>query len=164
MPAVCSSVDKLDKMSWEDVEKELIEMKGLTKQQTEKIWEFVKRKGSPFEILAEVRELKVFGDHKIANEALDEMELLFNYCQAFGCLNNISFDFSLARGLDYYTGLVYEAVLLEGTQLGSIAGGGRYDNLIGMFSGRKIPAVGVSIGIERMFLLLEEKAKAQNTI
>lgn len=91
------------------------------------------------------------------------MELLFTYCEAMGCLENISFDFSLARGLDYYTGLIYECVLTDTDRLGSIAGGGRYDNLIGMFSGKQIPAIGVSIGIERVFSILEEKAlKEQN--
>ena len=86
------------------------------------------------------------------------MGLLFTYCESLNCLDNILFDFSLAWGLDYYTGLIYEAIMLEGA-LGSIAGGGRYDELVGMFSGTKIPAIGVSIGIERMFILLEEQAK-----
>jgi len=84
------------------------------------------------------------------------MDLLFTYCESLGCIDNLLFDFSLARGLDYYTGLIYEAIMLEGTQLGSIAGGGRYDELVGMFSGTPIPAIGVSIGIEWMFILLEE--------
>jgi len=73
-------------------------------------------------------------------------------------LQNISFDFSLARGLDYYTGLIYEAVLTDTDKVGSIAGGGRYDTLVGMFSSKSIPAVGVSIGIERVFAILEERA------
>ena len=85
------------------------------------------------------------------------MELLFTYLDAMGALDNIIFDFSLARGLDYYTGLIYEAVL-TGSDRGSIAGGGRYDGLVGMFSGKNIPAVGVSIGIERIFAILERKA------
>ena len=89
------------------------------------------------------------------------MELLFTYCEAMGCLNNLLFDFSLARGLDYYTGLIYEAVLTDENKVGSIAGGGRYDGLVGMFSAKDIPAVGVSIGIERVFAILEEKAKSQ---
>jgi histidyl-tRNA synthetase len=84
------------------------------------------------------------------------MELLFTYCEAMGCLDNILFDFSLARGLDYYTGLIYEAVLTDTDRVGSIAGGGRYDGLVGMFSGKDIPAIGVSIGIERVFSILEE--------
>jgi len=78
-----------------------------------------------------------------------------------GCLENISFDFSLARGLDYYTGLIYECVFTETDRVGSIAGGGRYDGLVGMFSGKDIPAIGVSIGIERVFSILEEKVASQ---
>lgn len=74
-----------------------------------------------------------------------------------GCIDHIVFDFSLARGLDYYTGLIYEAVLTDTDRLGSIAGGGRYDGLVGMFSGKDIPSIGVSIGIERVFAILEEK-------
>lgn len=72
----------------------------------------------------------------------------------------VSFDLSLARGLDYYTGLIYEIVLTDKTtELGSISGGGRYDNLIGMFSQHQIPSVGGSIGIERLFTILEGRFK-----
>ena len=95
---------------------------------------------------------------------IKEMQLLFTYCEAMGVLNHLWFDFSLARGLDYYTGLIYEAVLTDTDRVGSIAGGGRYDGLVGMFSGKDIPAVGVSIGIERVFAILEEKAKGRNDV
>jgi len=71
----------------------------------------------------------------------------------------VSLDLSLARGLDYYTGLIYETVFITEKGVGSISAGGRYDELVGMFSGRRIPAVGVSIGIERIFILLEEKIR-----
>jgi histidyl-tRNA synthetase len=92
------------------------------------------------------------------------MEKLFQYLDAVNILQHMSFDFSLARGLDYYTGLIYEAVLTDTDRVGSIAGGGRYDGLVGMFSGKAIPAVGVSIGIERIFSILEEKMKNDLTI
>jgi len=92
------------------------------------------------------------------------MELLFGYLEAMDCLDKISFDFSLARGLDYYTGLIYEAVLTDSDRVGSIAGGGRYDELVGMFSSKSIPAIGVSIGIERVFAILEEKAASDKHI
>jgi histidyl-tRNA synthetase len=92
------------------------------------------------------------------------METLFDYLDAYNCLDSISFDFSLARGLDYYTGLIYEAVLTDTDRVGSIAGGGRYDGLVGMFSNKPIPAVGVSIGIERVFAILEEKSKDDYTV
>jgi histidyl-tRNA synthetase len=92
------------------------------------------------------------------------METLFEYLYAYNCLDRLSFDFSLARGLDYYTGLIYEAVLTDTDRVGSIAGGGRYDGLVGMFSNKPIPAVGVSIGIERVFAILEEKSKDDYTV
>lgn len=78
-----------------------------------------------------------------------------------GGLKHIEFDLSLARGLDYYTGMIFEAIEGEGTNVGSIAGGGRYDNLIAKMSGtdKNIPATGGSIGIERIFTILEKKQK-----
>ncbi len=69
---------------------------------------------------------------------------------------NISFDFSIARGLDYYTGMIFETVLTTAPAYGSVLSGGRYDNLIGMFSNRPVPAVGMSIGLDRLFAALEE--------
>lgn len=93
------------------------------------------------------------------------MELLFTYLESMNCLDRLSFDFSLARGLDYYTGLIYEAVLTDpSNKVGSIAGGGRYDGLVGMFSGKQIPSVGVSIGIERVFAILEERFKNDSAV
>jgi histidyl-tRNA synthetase len=101
----------------------------------------------------------VFAGHAEGENTIKEMELLFTYLKAMGVLDKISFDFSLARGLDYYTGVIYEAILTDTDKVGSISGGGRYDGLIGMFSGKSIPSVGGSIGIERIFNILEEKEK-----
>lgn len=92
------------------------------------------------------------------------MEILFTYLDSMKVLDRISFDFSLARGLDYYTGVIYEAILTDSDRVGSISGGGRYDGLIGMFSGKSIPSVGGSIGIERIFSILEEKEKLKGEI
>ena len=105
-------------------------------------------------MLAELKSSQVFEGHESAMKTIEEMSTLFTYLEGMQALDNILFDFSLARGLDYYTGLIYEAVL-TGSDRGSIAGGGRYDGLVGMFSGKNIPAVGVSIGIERIFAILE---------
>lgn len=157
--AICSSIDKLDKEPWEKVREELINQKGISEASTAKLGEFVKFKGSPKELLKELIEKNVFEGSEGGKEGLKEMEVLFNYCEAMNCLSNIVFDFSLARGLDYYTGLIYEAVLTDTDRVGSIAGGGRYDGLVGMFSGKPIPAAGVSIGIERVFSILEETSK-----
>lgn len=82
------------------------------------------------------------------------MKQLFSYFESYGCLKNISFDLSLARGLDYYTGVIFEAVMND-YEVGSVVGGGRYDNLIGMFSNSQIPATGGSIGIERIFTAMQ---------
>ena len=162
--AICSSVDKLDKEPWEKVKEELITMKGLTEEMTTNLEKFVKLIGKPKELLQRLKTEAIFQGHKEGEETIKEMEVLFEYLDAFGCLDRLSFDFSLARGLDYYTGLIYEAVLTDTNRVGSIAGGGRYDGLVGMFSGKQIPAVGVSIGIERVFAILEEKCKGDNTI
>ncbi len=83
------------------------------------------------------------------------MSRLFDYLEAMDRIKKVSFDLSLARGLDYYTGIIYEIVLTDSTsELGSISGGGRYDDLIGMFCQFPIPSVGGSIGIERLFTIL----------
>lgn len=73
-------------------------------------------------------------------------------------------DFSLARGLDYYTGLIFEAVITDESNVGSISGGGRYDGLIASFSNKDIPSVGGSIGIERIFNILEEKEISKKSV
>lgn len=122
-------------------------------------------KGKPLDVLNKIKEEKTFEGHKEGEEAIKEMELLFNYLECMGALDDrICFDFSLARGLDYYTGLIYEAVLTDGDKVGSIAGGGRYDGLLSMYSNKSVPAIGVSIGIERVFAILERKLKDDPTV
>jgi histidyl-tRNA synthetase len=159
---ICSSIDKLDKEPWEAVEKELIYEKGLTSEQTGLLKSFVLHKGKVADVLELIKTQNLFGDNSKAKTSMAEIEKLDNYLKIFKVYDNIDFDLSLARGLDYYTGLIFEAILVDGeTGLGSIAGGGRYDELIGMFSKDSIPAVGGSIGIERLFVILEEKYKSQ---
>lgn len=155
--AICSSIDKLDKDPWAAVQKELIEEKGLLPEQCEKIESLVSIRGSLSKVIAQLRTNELLGTHAKTTRVLDEMKVLEGYLTALGVDENVEFDLSLARGLDYYTGLIYEAVLEGNSAVGSIAGGGRYDELIGIFSAQKIPAVGVSIGIERIFSLFEEK-------
>ena len=134
--AICSSIDKLDKETWETVRDELINMKGLTEEMCSKLHKFVVLKGEPFELLNRLKTEGVFAGHAEGENTIKEMELLFTYLKAMGILDKISFDFSLARGLDYYTGVIYEAILTDTNRVGSISGGGRYDGLIGMFSGK----------------------------
>ena len=100
-------------------------------------------------MLDKLKSSKIFANSKLGQEAVNEMELMFGYLSAIGSLEHFSFDLSLARGLDYYTGMIFEVVLQGGQNIGSISGGGRYDNLVGMFSGKQIPAVGGTIGKEK---------------
>ena len=158
---ICSTVDKLDKSPWEEVRNEMVQGKGLDAAVADRIGEYVKLKGG-----AELVE-KLLADERLVADArakagLEELRLLFRYLTIYGITDRISFDMSLARGLDYYTGVIMEAVLIGG-EMGSIAGGGRYDNLVGMFSKTNIPCVGFAFGIERVFTLLEARAK-QSTL
>eukprot|EP01095_Lingulamoeba_sp_RSL-Kostka_P006110 TRINITY_DN1890_c0_g1_i1.p1 TRINITY_DN1890_c0_g1~~TRINITY_DN1890_c0_g1_i1.p1 ORF type:complete len:644 (-),score=280.47 TRINITY_DN1890_c0_g1_i1:113-2044(-) len=159
---ICSSVDKLDKLSWEEVKKEMVEAKQLDEEVADNIKEFVLLNGKPFELVGVLKSKDDFMKNERVQKGIKEMELLFDYANCFGIVDNLSFDLSLARGLDYYTGLIFEAVLMSNKiNLGSIAGGGRYDNLIGMFSKKSIPSVGFSVGIERIFVILEKRELAK---
>ncbi|XP_058228184.1 histidine--tRNA ligase, cytoplasmic [Rhododendron vialii] len=162
---ICSSIDKLDKQSFEQIRKEMVEEKGLTVLIADKIGTFVKERGSPLELLSK---LKQEGSEFLKNEgsrmALNELEVLFKALEKSKCIGKVVFDLSLARGLDYYTGVIFEAVFKGATQVGSIAAGGRYDNLIGMFGTKQVPAVGVSLGIERVFTIMEQLHKEQNQV
>lgn len=157
---ICSSIDKLDKQPWEEVRNELVKVKGLSDESADKLWEYLQLSGNPIQVLESLRKKEEFVN--IAKNTLDEMELLFRYLSDLNVIDKVVFNMSLARGLDYYTGVILEAVAVDETtevKVGSIAGGGRYDDLIGMFSGKKIPAVGASLGIERVFALIEKKMK-----
>lgn len=164
---ICSAVDKLDKCEWAEVRKEMVEEKGLLPEVADKIGTFVCFHGEPKTLWNQLKTEKKFGDHVAAGEAMEDLRILFDYLEGMGSLQYISFDLSLARGLDYYTGVIYEAVLTDGTsQVGSISAGGRYDNLVGMFSptNTQTPCVGISIGVERVFTIIEKKAEAMNLL
>lgn len=161
---ICSAVDKLDKSPWSEVKDEMVETKGLSNDVADRIGHFVVQKGNPWDLYQELTEGNAFGDHNGAKEALEDLRILFQYLEAMDKLKYFSFDLSLARGLDYYTGVIYEAISMNGnTQVGSIGGGGRYDNLVSMFqdAGKETPCVGVSIGIERVFTLMEERLRRE---
>ncbi|KAF8060498.1 histidine--tRNA ligase [Scenedesmus sp. PABB004] len=158
---ICSAIDKLDKEPWPVVRAEMVEEKGLPGDVADAIGQFVVLKGAPRELLAALTAPgHPLAAHPDSAAALSELRSLFDFLDALGALGPISFDLSLARGLDYYTGVIYEAVL-DGGNVGSIAAGGRYDKLVGMFSGKDVPAVGVSIGIERVFTIMEAQERAR---
>lgn len=168
--AICSSIDKLDKESWDEVREEMTSLKKLDSEAADRIHEFINIGSddirtviSHARMLIKNSEMKnktasgseVSGQQKMES-AFEELIVLADYLESIGMYEEIEFDIALARGLDYYTGLVYEVVPLSDGSVGSIAAGGRYDNLIGMFSGKDIPAVGISFGIERIFRLFEK--------
>jgi histidyl-tRNA synthetase len=215
--SISSAVDKLDKLPWEEVKKEMTQEKGLDPTVADKIGQYVKLKGVGLEeapkLLEKLLQDSTLTSNKSAKAGLSDMETLFTLLKSYGILDKISFDMSLARGLDYYTGIIYEAVVEasappgfkqadalaststsegpaptsktdskkpkkkvdeEGEEeidesqvgVGSIAAGGRYDNLVGMFSsaasgeGKKttsIPCVGVSMGLDRIFAIIWPK-------
>lgn len=160
----------------------MIDEKGLDETTADKIGEYVQLNGSS-ELVEKLLQNDQLRKVPSAVQGLEAMKLLLNYCQLLGMENEILFDLSLARGLDYYTGVIYEALLKsepatnhttnsaagtptdESSTVGSIAGGGRYDNLVGMFDprGKCVPCVGVSIGVERIFSVLEAKHAAEGT-
>ena len=160
---VCSSIDKLDKEDWKVVKEELIQ-KEISEEQAEKLFSFAQMKDKPSVLLEKLKLNKELQENEDAKKTLEEMEILIKYLKIMEIEQYCTFNLSLARGLDYYTGLIYETVLTGTDQVGSISGGGRFDDLLGMFSNKKIPAVGVSIGIERIFNILEEKAKNDSTL
>lgn len=183
---ISSAVDKLDKSPWEEVRREMTEEKGLDPAVADQIGELVVQKGSK-ELLEKLQANEKLTANASAKQGLDDMALLFTYLESFSVLQNISLDMSLARGLDYYTGVIYE-VVTEGSApsstdkqkkskkpadgeedrsndptvgVGSVAAGGRYDNLVSMFSGKQqIPCVGISFGVDRIFSITKQRLAA----
>ncbi|XP_014919244.1 histidine--tRNA ligase, mitochondrial isoform X1 [Acinonyx jubatus] len=165
--AICSSIDKLDKISWKDVRHEIVAKKGLAPEVADRIGDYVQCHGG-VSLIEQMFQDPRLSQNKQALDGLGDLRLLFEYLTLFGIAEKISFDLSLARGLDYYTGVIYEAVLLqtpaqaqESFNVGSVAAGGRYDKLVGMFDpkGHKVPCVGLSIGVERIFSIVEQRMK-----
>ena len=163
-------LDKLDKVGLDKVKLELMEGYkddsgdiirgvGLARDQVERIERFLGVKSdSRAEVLGQVREL--FADVENAREQLDVVERISSHLYTLGYGDDrVSLDLSIARGLAYYTGPVFEAILLDAPQFGSVFGGGRYDNLVMRFLGEPIPAVGASIGVDRLLAALTHLGK-----
>ncbi|KUI65714.1 Histidine--tRNA ligase, mitochondrial [Cytospora mali] len=172
---VSSAVDKLDKMPWEEVKAEMVGEKGLPGNVADRIGQLICGSGSGDmrKMLASLKEDPSLTANDSIKAGMDDMEILLSYLEAFDIVDKISFDLSLARGLDYYTGLIFEVITSlpndsktpasnskyksKGAQVGSIAAGGRYDNLVGMYGDRNIPCVGVSFGVERIYTILDAR-------
>lgn len=152
-PTVFRILDKLEKIGTEGVRKELVE-KGFDRETIKKLLEFIQIKGNNQEILFQLKEL-LSGNSK-GIKGIEELESILSYSKEVGIPEeNLKINLALVRGLDYYTGPVFETIISDCPEVGSVFGGGRYDNLIGMFSEKEIPAVGVSIGIDRIFSAMD---------
>lgn len=146
-------IDKKNKIGEEAVKKELVKL--LKKNPADKINAFLKISGDARTKLLSARE--IFGKESIADAGIKELADIARNLNASGVdPKNWEIDFSIARGLGYYTGPVFEAILTGASNLGSVAGGGRYDNLLIPFTGQKIPAVGVSFGVDRILAILDQ--------
>ncbi|MGC9610840.1 MAG: histidine--tRNA ligase [Minisyncoccia bacterium] len=147
-------IDKLDKEGWKGVEKELIS-EGLKKESLRVVKQLIELKGESGKVLKEAE--KKFGDFKEVLSGVKELEDLAKNIKALGVPDkNWLIDFSVARGLGYYTGPVFEAILLDYPEIGSVASGGRYDNLISRFSSNNVSAVGFSVGVDRLFTAMKK--------
>ncbi|ASJ06267.1 histidine--tRNA ligase [Thermococcus pacificus] len=146
-------IDKKDKMSREDFVGALKEF-GLSEEGVEKVLALVEIKGLPDEVLPKAEELFTSDEAKAEVARLYE---LVDLLEAYGVSKWIRIDLGIARGFDYYTSIVFEAIAPNDLGIGSIGGGGRYDNLIEVFGGKPTPATGFAIGIERLIPILEWK-------
>ena len=147
-------IDKIDKIGKETVQEELIKL-GVEKDHVEKIMAFILIKGNNQEKLQQLENLKIQNEE--FNQGLEEIRQVLKYVGVFGVPEkNYQLDLTIARGLDYYTGTVYETFLNDYKELGSICSGGRYENLAEYYTDKKLPGVGISIGLTRLFYKLNE--------
>lgn len=147
-------IDKLDKIGIEKVMAELAGM-GASQEDCKLIAGFIGRQGQPEEILAGLEEYK--GRSQLFDNGLAELGIVVKYLGDFGVpRENFGIDLTIARGLDYYTGTVYETTMLDHPEIGSVCSGGRYDDLAGHYTNKKLPGVGISIGLTRLFYILDE--------
>lgn len=166
--AISSAVDKLDKLSWEEVKLEMVEQKDLPESVADQIGQFVRNRGTLAEVLGLLKANETLTSNENVKAGINDMTLLLSYLEAYDIADKISFDLSLARGLDYYTGVIFEVITPlpnskeagknKEPQVGSIAAGGRYDNLVGMYCDRDVPCVGVSFGVERIYTILNARS------
>ena len=153
---IMRTVDKLDKIGEAKVRAILIDTCGLTDTQAEEILKFISIKGTNAEVLVALEGYA--SRNEVFDAGLAELKAVTANLAAFGVPEaNFAVDLTTARGLDYYTGTVYETTLLDHPEIGSVCSGGRYDDLAGYYTEKKLPGVGISIGLTRLFYVLDEQ-------
>ena len=152
---IIRTVDKLEKIGTEKVKSSLVEL-GVTAEKANEILEFIGIKGSNQQVL---EALDGYRDkNELFDLGLDELKTVVKYLSGFGVPEeNFAVDLTIARGLDYYTGTVYETLMINHPEIGSICSGGRYDNLAEYYTDKILPGVGISIGLTRLFFILNEQ-------
>ena len=160
---VLRTIDKLDKIGADKVRALLTDTCGVTSEQADEILRFIACPGTSAEKLAFLEQYR--GRNGTFDTGLDELRTVVGYLPAFGVPEeNFELDLTIARGLDYYTGTVYETVLLDHPEVGSICSGGRYDDLAGYYTNKSLPGVGISIGLTRLFYILQEQNMISDTV
>ena len=153
---VLRTIDKLDKIGADKVRELLTDTCGVTGENADEILRFIACPGTSADKLAFLEQYR--GRNETFDTGLDELRTVVGYLPAFGVPEeNFELDLTIARGLDYYTGTVYETVLLDHPEVGSICSGGRYDDLAGYYTNKSLPGVGISIGLTRLFYILQEQ-------
>ncbi len=154
---VMRTVDKLPKIGADKVRELLTgEEIALTQEQAEEILRFISITGSNKHVLDSLEAYR--GRHQLFDQGLDELSTVVKYLGDFGVPEEkFNLDLTIARGLDYYTGTVYETFMTDHPEIGSICSGGRYDNLAEYYTDKQLPGVGISIGLTRLFYVLEEQ-------
>ena len=153
---IMRTVDKLDKIGAEKVKNILICDCGLTEPQAEEILKFIAITGTNDQVVSALEGYT--GRNEIFDQGLEELKAVTRNLAAFGVPEkNFAVDLTIARGLDYYTGTVYETTLLDHPEIGSVCSGGRYDDLAGYYTDKQLPGVGISIGLTRLFYVLDEQ-------
>ncbi|MCD6501290.1 histidine--tRNA ligase [bacterium] len=156
---VCRIIDKLDKVGEDGVRKELGQA-GYSQDSIESLMKIILREGEEPLDYVEAE----FGTNARIARGIAELRRVMELAIDFGAdRKSLRIDLSLSRGLDYYTGTIFESYVPEQPHIGSLTGGGRYDGLIGLFSGRGIPAVGITIGLDRIIAALEDAGRIDGT-
>ena len=161
---IMRTVDKLEKIGEKSVRDLLTAPEiGLTDEQAAEILRFIDIKGSNAEVLSALEQYR--GRNEKFDEGLDELATMVKNLAGFGVPEeNFALDLTIARGLDYYTGTVYETTMLDHPEIGSICSGGRYDNLAEYYTDKQLPGVGISIGLTRLFFVLEDQGYLNDSL
>ena len=160
---IMRTVDKLDKIGAEKVKQLLIDEVKMLPCKTENVLDFMAINGSNEEVIARLEMYR--GMDETFDQGLEELKTVTRYLKDFGVPEeNFAIDLTIARGLDYYTGTVYETEMTEHPEIGSVCSGGRYDNLAEYYTDKQLPGVGISIGLTRLFYVLNEQGLLSDEI